>query len=155
MRKEWQEWMFAYELARKVGCPPRKDLLWHVRRLLKAETAKDWLEMRRIPDLAVCCAYLLFLNGDPEDSLLVFEARMTRRDMYLAVDAELAFGAGVQQTVRFIRDEAMKYPDLEEYLQEIEELHSEGRLTRFDREYWVELYRDRFFRPRSSLDPDF
>lgn len=51
-------------------------------------------------------AFLLFLAGDPADSLRVFGAKFRTRDFDLAtgLDAHAAFGAGRQETLRWLTD---------------------------------------------------
>lgn len=96
------------ELAlEEFGLPPRDEDLPAIRAQLVAETTREAAgDARENATLALCVQ--LFAAGHVEDSLLVWRAKRASYDAGFRIDVQLLCGAGVEVTLRFLRDKQPK-----------------------------------------------
>ncbi|MEV4347456.1 hypothetical protein AB0J83_23620 [Actinoplanes sp. NPDC049596] len=91
-------------------------------------------------------AFLLFLIGDPADSLRLYDAKFRTRDMDLGIgfDAQAIFGAGRAETLGWLLENghAEEHAELLEWLRPWENL---------DLEEWARYKREYFYSPDGAL----
>lgn len=74
-----------------------------VRYLVEQEMLDHQIDEGGIGENIKLCAYLLYKLGQVEDSLLLWRAKNTNFDTLCGIDVQLLVGAGVEQTLAFLR----------------------------------------------------
>lgn len=74
-----------------------------IRRLMQEEIQNTRDPMGGVGDDLCWCGYLLSCIGNPKDALLLWETKSISFDTYCGFDVQFLVGAGVDQTVAFLK----------------------------------------------------
>jgi hypothetical protein len=88
------------------------------------------------------CGFLLYLVGDPADVPLMWSAKQTDMDTSICFDFQFLVGAGVDATLRYLRDDGDD--EIAEYL---EDLRKCGELQGESLSRWEKFRIEYFWKP--------
>ena len=95
------------ELYRLLMHDPRPEDRLIVIHLLKYETLEHE-QNEGLSDHLIICAYLLARHGNVEDCLLIWDAKIANFSTFLGLSSVLLVGAGIDETIRFLRTKLPK-----------------------------------------------
>ena len=101
-KKQKSVGMTTKESLTRFGIVPADEHLPVIRDLLAQEAAAERAGRMREDELALLCCVQLFGRGLLEDVLLIWNAKRSGMDLASVIDIEFLFGAGVEETKRFL-----------------------------------------------------
>jgi hypothetical protein len=125
------------EILARFGLVPRAEDLPEIRALVHSVTADKNRDSNE--PLKTLCV-LLFSVGEPRDSLLIYNAKMSSFDAGCYIDIQLVCGAGIERTKGFLLNS--HEPEAQKLLDYLEGCISAGDFEGFTPAGYLELYRE-------------
>lgn len=127
------------EALARFGLAPKPQDIPAIRELLASQITAAEDEEDDSGLMKLCCIQL-FSNGDVSDSMLIWAAKKTSFDNGINIDVQLVCGAGLDQTIDYLR--TLSSEDAAEAMRYIEECKMSGDFERFPTGEVLNYYRD-------------
>lgn len=133
----------------QYGLKPKASDLPAIRALLREQlttlTQHEEETDEDLEELVYLCCVQLFAAAEPEDILLIWEAKESSFDMNCLIDVQLLCGLGMNRTRKYLS--GLSDPDSREVLAYLAEAEVAGDFDEFTPEKQLAYYRQYFAQP--------